>query len=441
MSAHRAKWLAGMVSTAVVFTACGSDTPVRKVAASRVVSTAPAPHVDPCGPAPPGASTGGSSVGLGVTKTSISVGVVADASGGQSQFTPNWQAVQAFAAYCNSVGGIAGRRLDVRLFDTKTFNHRSAIADSCASVFALVGSAAAFDGDGSDIESDCGIPDIPALVAEPAHAQVPTLVAPLPEPQNMYLVGPERYLARRFPEAVRRAGVAYLDVAVTALRASRHVAGTTDVGFRYVSVNAIPALYSTNGLDALIARLHTDSVGYLSVHGRFSDLANVQRALADHGDHVAVVDAGPLFYDSRYLTAVGAAGEGTYVVTQTTPFTDAAKTPELRRYIDWLTRTVPGAMPTAQGTRSWSAALLFAEAARRASTNLDRSSLLAELRAVHAWDGNGIQAPADPGAGKTSSCFAYVQVRSGAFRRAYPSTGFSCPSDGWIRLRPDFRHF
>ena len=90
--------------------------------------------------------------------------------------------------------------------------------------------------------------------------------------------------------------------------------------------------------------------------------------------------------------------------------------------------------------RSWSAGLLFAEAARRASAHLDRTTLLARLRAVHAWDGNGIQIPTDPGDGRASTCFAYVRVEGGGFQRAYPDRGFACPRDGWLRLRRDFTH-
>ena len=173
-----------------------TDAPAAAVPA---VGTARAATVSPCGPGTPGPSSE-----LGVAPDAITVGVVADVSGVRALFRSNWEAMQAFAAYCNAQGGIAGRRLDVRLFDTNVFQHRRTITDACTSVFALVGSAAAFDGDGSSVETDCGIPDVPALVAEPAHERVPTVVAPLPNPQRLYLVGPLRYLARIASAAVRR---------------------------------------------------------------------------------------------------------------------------------------------------------------------------------------------------------------------------------------------
>ena len=291
----------------------------------------------------------------GLSDEAITVGVIADVTGARAQFLSNWQAMQAFAAFCNSRGGIAGRRLDVKLFDTNVFNHRGAVIDSCASVFALVGSAAAFDGDGASIESDCGIPDVPALVAEPGHDRVPTVVAPLPNPQNLFLVGPERYLARVHPEAVRNAAMAFLDVGVTAVRASRQVEATRRIGYRYTTIDPIPALYNDRDVQTLVGRLKSRSVRYLSLQGRVTDLAAFQTAIIAAGHKIDVVDAPPLFYDPSYLAAAGAAAEGTYVVTQTTPFTEADTSPELRRYTEWLGRAVPGAVPTAYGARGWSA--------------------------------------------------------------------------------------
>ncbi len=433
--AKRARYGVALLSCALVAAACGSTATAPPRAAEPTVAAKHAPHVEPCGPGTPTPSDE-----IGVTADAVTVGVVADVTGIRAQFLPAWEAMQAFAAFCNSEGGIAGRRLDVRLFDTNVFSHRIAITNSCGAVFAVVGSASAFDGDGADIESDCGIPDVPAVVLEPAHERVPTVVAPLPNPQNQYLVGPQRYLAAEHPAATRSAGMAYLNVGVTALRATREIAATRQIGYRYTSIDPIPALFSSADIDHLVTNLQQRKVRYLAVQARVSDLATIQTALAAKHAMPEVVDAGTLAYDPAYLQQAGAAAEGTYVATQTTPFDEAASSPELRRYTDWLGRTVPGASPTTLGARSWSSGLLFAEAARRASAHLDRSTLLGQLRSVHAWDGNGIQVPADPGAGLTSSCFAYLRVTGGEFRRVYPARGFACPSDGWLHLRRDFRH-
>lgn len=432
----RRRCFVALVVTALVAAACGSTTRADAPASvGPAVSTARVATVTPCGPGTPGPSSE-----LGVTPDAISVGVVADVTGARAGFRSNWEAMQAFAAYCNAQGGIDGRRLDVRLFDTNVFRHRQAVTDACTSVFAIVGSAAAFDGDGASVETDCGIPDVPALVAEPAHERVPTVVAPLPNPQQLYLVGPLRYFARIAPTAVKRGAMAYLNVGVTAIRAARQMEAGRAVGYRFPTVETVPALVSQNDYDRIAQRIIRRHSGYVTVQGTITDLVGVQTALAARKYRPRIVDAGPLFYDPAYPRVAGAAAEGTYVIAQTTPFDDVGSVPELAQYVDWLQRTVPGAEPTAQGVRSWSAGLLFAEAARRASAHLDRTTLLARLRAVHAWDGNGIQVPTDPADGRASTCFAYVRVEGGGFQRAYPDRGFACPRDGWLRLRRDFTH-
>jgi len=432
----RRRGFVALVVVAALVTACGSAASEGAPAArAPAVTTARAATVSPCGPGTPGRSDE-----IGVAPDVIPIGVVADVTGARAGFRTNWEAMQAFAAACNSQGGIAGRRLEVRLFDTNVFRHRQAITDACTSVLAVVGSAAAFDGDGSSVATDCGIPDIPALIAEPAHARVPTVVAPIPSPPQLFLVGPMRYFARIAPGAVRRGAMAYLDVGVTAVRAARQVEAGKAVGYRFPTIDTIPALTGTDDFDRIAGHVADRRAGYLSVQGTITDLVGVQSALAARGYRPKIVDAGPLFYDPRYPRLAGATAEGTYVITQTTPFDDVARVPELARYVDWLQRTVPGAEPTAQGVRSWSAGLLFAEAARRASAHLDRTTLLKRLRAVHAWDGNGVQVPTDPGRGRASTCFAYVRVEGGGFQRAYPSRGFACPRDGWFRLRRDFTH-
>lgn len=438
MSALRAnRFVFGMFAGFVALAACGSgggssaDAPQAPLSAS----SAAAPAVDPCGPGTPEAVDE-----IGVTADAVSIGVVADVTGPRAQFGANWDAMQAFAAACNDRGGINGRRLDVQLFNSKVFDHRAAIEASCDSVFALVGSAAVFDGDGSAQEADCGIPDVPAVVAEPAHARVPTVVTPFPNPQNLFLVGPQRYLRSKYPDATRRAAMAYLDVGVTALRAQRQLEATRSIGYRYPVVTSFPALATAEEVDTRTQTMADRGVRYLSVQGRIPDLADFQQALAAKDATPEVVDAGPLFYDPTYLQEAGAAAEGTWIQVLTTPLEDQPSVPELDRYREWLGRTVPGAVPTAQGVRAWSAALLFAEGARRVGPHLDRTALLARLRDIHRWDGNGIQVPTDPGGDRASSCFAYLRVQQGAFRRAFPASGFSCPRDGWVRLTRDFRH-
>ncbi|MBA3303250.1 MAG: ABC transporter substrate-binding protein, partial [Acidimicrobiia bacterium] len=94
-----------------------------------------------------------------------------------------------------------------------------------------------------------------------------------------------------------------------------------------------------------------------------------------------------------------------------------------------LDKEVPGAQPDIFGIYSWSAGLLFVEALEAAGENFTRETVLEELRNIHEWDGNGLHAPADPGAGQPPSCFLYVTVKDGKFVREHPDEGFDCDSE------------
>ena len=61
--------------------------------------------------------------------------------------------------------------------------------------------------------------------------------------------------------------------------------------------------------------------------------------------------------------------------------------------------------------------------------DVTREGLIAALQDIHEWDGNGIQAPADPGAKEPSGCFAQLRVEDGEFVRVYPDEGFECRPD------------
>jgi ABC-type branched-subunit amino acid transport system substrate-binding protein len=162
------------------------------------------------------------------------------------------------------------------------------------------------------------------------------------------------------------------------------------------------------------------------------------KAMRARGVNPVVSEAGQQAYDPRFLESGGDAIEGTFVTATTVPFAEAPTSPELRRYLQWLETTHPGAQPTALGVQGWSAGLLFAEALRSLGSDVTRAGLLAALHRVHSWDGNGIHIPTDPGANRQLACFMFLQVRNGAFARAFPARGFSCSPDNVVTLKQTF---
>jgi len=83
------------------------------------------------------------------------------------------------------------------------------------------------------------------------------------------------------------------------------------------------------------------------------------------------------------------------------------------------------------GTQSWSAWLLFAQAARDCDLedNLTRTCVLEGAAAVTDWTGGGLHAATNPGANEPPECTLVLLVEGGAFTRHLPDEGFDCGED------------
>jgi hypothetical protein len=147
-----------------------------------------------------------------------------------------------------------------------------------------------------------------------------------------------------------------------------------------------------------------------------------------------VLDWDSVVYSPNFLTQAEGAAEGSQFFLTTALFEEAANNPEMQLYFSWLRRAAPGAQPDFFGIYAWSAARLFTKAAQMAGPKLTRRGLLAALRSIHAWDGNGLHASHDIGAKLTSPCFLYGHVKNGAFQRLYPSSGYECKLGGVVKV-------
>ena len=102
-------------------------------------------------------------------------------------------------------------------------------------------------------------------------------------------------------------------------------------------------------------------------------------------------------YDARYVEQAGDDGDGSYVYMNNQMF-ERTSIPEMALYQSWLQQVKPGATPTFFGLYAWSATRLFVEKAVELGGKLDRKTLVAAMRKVDNWDGNGLHVPMHVGA-------------------------------------------
>jgi ABC-type branched-subunit amino acid transport system substrate-binding protein len=400
----------------------------------------------PCGRAEPAHGA----TDRGVTDTTITIGVISDKSGVVAVPTAGVDgSVDAFVAFCNSLGGIHGRRLVLKHYDSKILNEGDAMKQACDDdIFALVGSGSVQDDQGAVTMVRCNLVEVAAYTATYVKGLSPRVFSPVPNPGTSYAVGPGIFVAKRFPDAVKKAGILWPNLPVSRTQAARQRdAYERATGFRFIYANPTDVLVQDWG--PIVSVLKDRGVEWVTDVNTLSEMQHLLQAMNDAGWKPTVVDLGQQYYDQSLPGKPGT--DGALVLTNTAPFEEKDRNPALQVYLRWLQRASPSTPPTTLGVQAFSAGLLFAQAARALGSDLTRDGLIGALKRVEHWDGGGLQAPANPGDNVGLNCFLYMRVDGDKFVRYWPkrstdgTNGFDCNPDYSIpmttryeRLPPGF---
>ena len=146
--------------------------------------------------------------------------------------------------------------------------------------------------------------------------------------------------------------------------------------------------------------------------------------MSDADYHPKVVDLGQQYYDST--VAASGVADGALIQTNTQPFEEPNAA--ISAYVDLLKKTDPQVPVTSLGVQGFSAALLFATAAKKLGSKLTRTGLLDELHKVHDWDGGGLHPSQDPGSNKVNTCTKVLTVVNNKFVPLFPKSDSTDPA-------------
>ncbi len=361
----------------------------------------------------------------GVTDTTITIGVISDKSGVVAVPTAGIDgSVDAFIAFCNSLGGINGRRLVLKHYDSKILNEGDAMKQACDDdIFALVGSGSVQDDQGAVTMVQCKLVEVAAYTATYVKGLSPRVFSPAPNPGTEYAVGPGKFIAKQFPDAVTHAAILWPNLPVGRTQASRQRdAFEEEAGFRFAYANPTDVL--VQDWAPIVSTLQDKHVEWITDVTTVTEMAHLLQAMSDAGWRPTVVDLGQQYYDKSLLGKPGT--EGALVLTNTVPFEEVDRSPALQVYLRWLKEASSSTPPTTLGVQAFSAGLLFAQAAGALGSHLTRDGLVDQLKSIKQWDGGGLQAPADPGDNRGLRCFLYMQIKGSTFVRYWPKA----PTDG-----------
>jgi hypothetical protein len=144
------------------------------------------------------------------------------------------------------------------------------------------------------------------------------------------------------------------------------------------------------------------------------------------------------YFDKSFIKA-GSAVDGEYMALQFLPFAETGNTMN-KNFVKYVGKS------KLSGFASWgfTAGLLFEQAAKaviqkNGTNGLTRANLMAELKNIHNFNGDGMVATTDIGNKVPSNCFMLEQYKSGKFLRVYPTKQgtFDCKASNIYSFKED----
>ena len=383
----------------------------------------------------------------GVTRDAIKISTISDPGGAVPGLNQGiFDTMAAFADWCNDLGGINGRKIEMTLRDAKLTEYKERVLEACDEDFAIVGSLGVFDELGAQDAIDCGLVTVPGATLSPAMRNSELLWQPIPSVSDAYKVGPARWLMEQYPGASDRAGMLNAIVPQIAGEAELQRAAYEELGFEFVAEESFN-IGETNWGPIALALRDADAQ-YLPFVATYEELLGLVKALNEQGHQPAVIDLETNFYtpDLPIEAAALDLDLGDMVIRLGTwPFEEADERPAMAEYLRILDayESEYDTEPEQLGVQSWSAALLWATAVDNLGADVTAEGLAEELASIHEWTSGGLHGPTDPGDAEPTNCFIVMRVTPDGFERAYPRAdedaevyedgdGFACPDDAYI---------
>lgn len=374
----------------------------------------------------------------GVTDDSIRVATFSDRgfSGRPGLNQELFDSGEVFTKWCNDAGGINGRKILLDERDTKLTDYQARVLDSCRDDFFMVGGGAVFDNTGVKDRLECMLPDMPGFVVTPEARESELLLQPLPNPPGALQIGDLRWLEKKFPESTKHVGMLTGDLATTAKVSADDREAIEKLGWDVVYNDKYPVAGNV-AWTPYVQSLKDKGVRGIMWTGEPEGLAKLEQAMKDANYSVDWIRSPPNHYDPSLIEVGGDALKNTYVWSSFAPFEDAKDNPAVQEYLDLFAKYKPEAKTKALlGLQSWSAWLLFAQAARDCGSNLTRTCVYNTVKKVHTWTGGGLHARTDPGANTGSGCYLLLRATPNGFVRVDID-----PNDGIYNCSPKNAYF
>lgn len=361
----------------------------------------------------------------GITDTTITLANISDISGPvPGIFESAQEATRAYVAYFNSTNDICGRKLEVQLLDSRADAgaDQQAYTKACDEAFAAVGSMSAFDSGGAGAAESCGLPDIRSTTTTPERRDCTTCFAAQAVDPGLVNPAMPRYFASKFKESVEKAAVLYINAGAATVNAQHFQKAYERAGWNVEYFQGIDV--SEFNYAPFVQQMKDEGIEIVTYTGPYQNTVKLLDAMRQQGFEPDAFVQDSTIYDQNFVEQAGENGNGVYAWSSTELFDDYS-IKEMELYRAWLEQVKPGAIPNYFGMYAWSAARLFVEQAVTLGGKLSRSSMVAALKGVKNWTGNGLHVPQQVGTKVTSNCGSVIQLDGGKWSQVSPGN-FMC---------------
>ena len=407
-------------------------------ACSSAPSSAPPPGSSGAAPVTSAVSGSGTSgPSPGVTATSVSVGQVDDLTYPiPGLFKGAEEGTQAYFAYVNSMGGVNGRKIHLDAQDSQFQGGvvATATAAQIKSDFALVGGFSLLDGAEKPLIDLAHVPDV-GFTLDPSLITDPNLYSPLPNPINNLPLGFFKYMAGKYPQAVKKVGVIWENAtASTKAVEEAEESAMKASGWDIIYDHGVGP-FDTNFLPDIVSMRNKGVKVFFSTELPDNYAATLLKQFQQQRFNVINIEGAA--YSGQLLKLAGTSANNMYIEQGLALYLgqDAKIVPAVALFDKWMKKVSSDPNFEIESVYGWAAAELFSQALQNAGNPPTRSDLVKALNKITFFDSGGLFPPNNPAAGIPSSCFLLAKVKNGVITRVAPSppVGFYCGSSGFLK--------
>ncbi|HWE56700.1 MAG TPA: ABC transporter substrate-binding protein, partial [Acidimicrobiales bacterium] len=366
----------------------------------------------------------------GVTSSQITIGNVSTVNGPiPGEYQGAAKGVEAYADYLNHTGGLCGRKLVVDAVDDQynRATNQSETQSLSKSVLAFVGSRSDLDQSGAAALQSGDVPDI-GVATSAQRFDLATNFSPLPEPPGANLAPYIGYLHLSNLTSATQHMALLVENTPSAQAAGQWMeAALKSIGYKFVFTDFTlqPTDPTFNGDVAKMQR--SGAAGLVFEPSTAAQAGQLANDIYSAGLNLALADYSPNAYSPAFIQNAGPGTTNAVLVQSLALYEgeDSSSIPMVATFDHWYGQVAPGQTPDLSAAYGWLSGMLLAQALESGHP-ATRAGLLAGLRSIDSFNGDGFVATDDPAAKTPPACYLFMYVHNGVFTRLAPAQGFDC---------------